>query len=100
MITTFKEANSERTLISFSLSRLFSTVVSVLALVCSLAVGYATYKERFTTISAKVEQQQSINEQLKEEITRLRVDVAKLQGALDRNTEALNSTLTKYVNSR
>lgn len=77
--------------VQLPVGRMIAIMFSSFSLIASLAIGYATYQEKFTTIVQKVEKQEAINEQLREEISRLNISVARLQGALERNTEAIKN---------
>jgi hypothetical protein len=73
------------------IGRLITYLVSIVSLVASLAIGFATYKAKFEDLDQKVMSQAYINEDLKNQIINLRIDVAKLQTAIQNNTEALKN---------
>ena len=82
---------SEVSLGRVPVTRLFALIFSTISLFSTLAISYATYKEQFHQVQIKLEKHQTINEKTQEQIVQLQIVLARLQGAIEKNTKVIEN---------
>ena len=91
MAAILKIQDLEKIPVTLPVTRFFAICVSLLALFGSMAISYATYKEQFHQVQVKLEKQQTINEKTQEQIIQLQIVLARLQGAIEKNTKVIEN---------
>jgi len=77
------------TKITLPITRFVAITLSIISLLLTVTISYATYREQFHQIQKTVEKQQIINEKTQDQIVQLQITMAKLQTAIEKNTEAV-----------
>jgi len=81
--------------IKLPLRNVIAYLVSIVSVLVSVSIGFATYQERFHHVVETIEKQQEVNEDLKKAIVSLQLDVARLQVEIKKNTEALTNARSR-----
>ena len=82
---------SEISLERIPVTRLFALIFSTISLFSTVTIGYATYREQFHQVRQTLEKQQVINEKTQEQIVQLQIVLARLQGAIEKNTKVIEN---------